>query len=297
MKIGFIGLGNMGNPMAANLIKAGYALTVHDLRSDAAENLIALGARWADSPRAVAEVSETIITSLPGPPQIEAVLLGDQGLLAGARSGSTWVDMTTNSPELLRRIGAMAAEKGLAVLDAPVSQAVDGARAGTLTYFVGGDPAVFDQHRPVFEVLGEEIFHTGPLGTGLAAKLLTNLLWFINAVAIGEGLMLGARAGIELSTLWEVIKASAGNSWVAEHDVPSIYRGDYDPSFTLNLCCKDLRLITDLGRELQVPLELGALVEQTFLRARTQYGGEQGEMSVVRLIEDLLGTQLRVSGV
>ncbi len=293
MTIGFIGLGNMGNPMAANLIRAGFALTVHDLSQSAADNLLAGGAKWADSPRELAQSADTILCSLPGPPQVEAVMLGDEGVLAGARSGSTWIDLSTNSPKLLKRLAALAAERGVDTLDAPVTGAVDGAQAGRSVYFVGGEREVFERQLPVFEAMGEKIFYAGPLGTGLAAKLLTNLLWFINAVAIGEGLMLGAKAGIGLPTVWEIIKSSAGNSWVAEHDVPALFRGDYDPSFTLNLCCKDLHLISDLGRELDVPLELGTLVEQVFLRAKSQYGGEQGELHVVKLLEDLLDTELR----
>ncbi len=296
MTIGFIGLGNMGNPMAANLIKAGFALTVHDLNQSAADNLLAGGAKWADSPRQLAQAADTILCSLPGPPQVEAVMLGDEGVLAGARSGSTWIDLSTNSPELLKRLAALAVEQGVDTLDAPVTGAVDGAQAGRSVYFVGGERDVFERQLPVFEAMGEKVFYAGPLGAGLAAKLLTNLLWFINAVAIGEGLMLGVRAGIGLPTVWEIIKSSAGNSWVAEHDVPSIFRGDYDPSFTLDLCCKDLHLINDLGRELDVPLELGTLVEQVFRRAKSQYGGEQAELHVVKLLEDLLGTELRAPG-
>jgi 3-hydroxyisobutyrate dehydrogenase-like beta-hydroxyacid dehydrogenase len=238
----------------------------------------------------VARAADVIITSLPGPLQVEAVVLGEDGVLAGARPGSVWIDMSTSSPELVRRIGEMAAERGIAVLDAPVTGAVDGARAGTLTIFVGGEREAVERSRPALEAMGRRIFHCGALGTGLAAKLVTNLLWFINAVAIGEGLMLGARAGIALPQLREIITASAGNSWVAEHDVPAIFRGDYDPSFTLELCCKDLRLIAELGRTLGVPLELAALVEQTFVRAQAQYGGEQGEMQVVRLLEDAVSS-------
>jgi 3-hydroxyisobutyrate dehydrogenase-like beta-hydroxyacid dehydrogenase len=142
--------------------------------------------------------------------------------------------------------------------------------------------------------MGKKIFHAGPLGTGLAAKLVTNLLWFINAVAIGEGMVLGAKAGIELTMLWDIIKSSAGNSWVAEHDVPAIFRGDYDPSFTLDLCNKDLALIQGLGRQLGIPLEMGALAEQTFRRAQAQYGGDQGELHVVKLLEDATETNLQV---
>jgi 3-hydroxyisobutyrate dehydrogenase len=295
MNIGFIGLGHMGNPMAANLIRAGYDLTVHDARRATSENLLASGAEWADSPRAAAQAAQVVITSLPGPAQVEVVLLGAEGVLAGLKPGSTWIDMSTNSVELVKQIAARAAEQGVHTLEAPVTGAVDGARAGRLSIFVGGDQAVYERHLPVFQAMGKRIFHTGALGTGTPVKLVTNLLWFINAVAIGEGLMLGARCQVDLETLWEAIKVSAGNSWVAEHDVPSIFRGDYDPSFSLDLCCKDLRLTTALGRQVGVPLELGALVEQIFLRAQAQYGGDQGEMHVVKLLEDAVGTRLQVA--
>ena len=296
MKIGFVGLGHMGAPIAANLVSAGFQLTVHDLRPAAADHLLALGADWADSPRLLAQDVDTIICSLPGPLQVEAVMLGDEGALAGARSGSTWIDMTTSSPDLLRNLAALAAQKGVDTLDAPVTGAVDGAAAGKSIYFVGGERHVFERHLPVFEAISDKVFHAGPLGAGLAAKLLTNLLWFINAVAIGDALMLGTRAGIPLPKVWEIIKSSAGNSWVAEHDVPAVFRGDYDPSFTLDLCCKDLQLIGDLGRDLDVPLELGSLAEQVFLRAKRQYGSEQGELHVVKLLEDALNTDLRAPG-
>jgi 3-hydroxyisobutyrate dehydrogenase len=221
------------------------------------------------------------------------VLLGSEGVLAGAQPGSIWIDMSTSTPALAQRIAAAAAAKEMGVLDAPVTGAADGALAGTLTIFVGGDRALYERCLPVFRAMGRDALYLGPLGAGYAVKLLTNLLWFINAAAIGEALLLGARSGVELRPLWEAIKLSAGNSWVAEHDVPAIFRGDYDPSFTLNLCCKDLRLITDLGRDTGTPLELGALAEQIFIRARTQYGGELGELHVVKLLEDATGTALR----
>lgn len=296
MKLGFIGLGNMGAPMAANLRAAGFDLTVHDLNRPTAEPLLAAGAHWADAPRDVAAASDTVFTSLPGPPQVDSVVMGEGGLLAGARPGLTWIDMSTNSPLLVQRLAAALIPEGVAVLDAPVTGAVDGAWDGTLTIFVGGDRTVFDRHRQVFDPLGETVFYAGPLGAGLVAKLVTNLLWFVHAAAIGEALVLGRRAGLDLELLWTIIKSSAGNSWVAEHDVPAIFRGDYDPSFTLDLCSKDLGLIHGLGRQYDVPLEIGGLVDQIFQRARVQYGGDRGEMHVVKLVEDATGTSLQVPG-
>ena len=294
MQVGFIGLGNMGNPMAHNVLHAGFTLIVNDIRPSAAEGLLGGGARWADTPAAVARQADTVILSLPGPPQVEAVMAGEDGALAGLQPGATWIDMSTSSRQLFRRLADEVQARGGHALDAPVTGAVDGAQRGELTIFVGGDPDVLERQRPVLESMGQTIFHAGPLGAGLAAKLLTNLLWFIHAAALGEGLVLGARAGIDLPVLWEIIKSSAGSSWVAEHDTPSVFRGDYDPSFTLDLCCKDLGLIHNLGSELDVPLELGALVEQIFHRARVTYGGDRGEMHVVKLLEDATGTQLQV---
>jgi 3-hydroxyisobutyrate dehydrogenase len=296
MKIGFIGLGHMGRPMAQNLVRAGFALTVHDLNKAATAELLSQGAQWADSPQDLARQTDIMISSLPGPPQVEAVAFGKNGVVAGIRPGSTWIEMSTSDAELIQDIGIQLKDLGCNVLDAPVTGAVDGAQAGELTIFVGGDETILNRHRSVLEVISKKIFHAGPLGTGLAAKLVTNLLWFINAVAIGEGMVLGVKAGIEPTMLWDIIKLSAGNSWVAEHDVPAIFRGDYDPSFTLDLCNKDLTLIQGLGRQLGIPLEMGALAEQTFRRAQAQYGRDQGELHVVKLLEDATGTSLKVTG-
>jgi 3-hydroxyisobutyrate dehydrogenase len=296
MKIGFIGSGHMGRPMAQNILRAGFELTVHDLNKTAAAELLSQGARWADSPQDLARQTDSVISSLPGPPQVEAVAFGENGVVAGIRPGSTWIEMSTSDARLIQDIGIRLGDLGCYVLDAPVTGAVDGAEAGELTIFVGGDETILNRHRSVLEVMSKKIFHAGPLGTGLAAKLVTNLLWFINAVAIGEGMVLGAKAGIEPTMLWDIIKSSAGNSWVAEHDVPAIFRGDYDPSFTLDLCNKDLTLIQGLGRQLGIPLEMGALAEQTFRRAQAQYGRDQGELHVVKLLEDATRTSLQVPG-
>lgn len=293
MVIGFIGLGNMGNPMAMNLLDAGYELMVYDLERSNAENLIASGASFLEV-KELSQKVDIIITSLPGPPQVEAVLLGEGGAYHGLRSGGVWIDMSTNSPELVTSIASKLQKKGVETLDAPVTGAVDGAKDGRLTIFVGGQRSVYERYKKIFDPLGKSIY-TGLLGTGNVAKLVTNLLWFINAVAIGEALVLGSKAGIDLMALWTIIKESAGNSWVAEHDVPSIFRGDYDPSFSLNLCVKDLTLIHALGSHLSVPLTLGAVVEQIFRSAQIRYGGESGELHVVKLLEDITGVSLNVS--
>ena len=293
MKVGFIGLGNIGNPMAGQVLGAGHALVVHDLARAAAENLLAEGAGWADSPRAAATGAEVVMTSLPSPTAVEAVMAGPEGALAGLAAGAAWIDLTTNDQAVLKRLAARAAEAGVATLDAPVTGGVLRARRGALTVLVGGEAAVFAAHRPLLEAIGTEVIHLGPLGDATVAKLITNQLCFIHTVALGEGLMLGAKAGLALGPLWEAIKASYGNSFVAEVDGPPILHGDRTVVFALALAAKDLRLTMELGRALDVPLALTALVEQITTRARATYGADANWLDVVRLIEDATGTLLR----
>jgi 3-hydroxyisobutyrate dehydrogenase-like beta-hydroxyacid dehydrogenase len=289
----FIGVGNMGNPMAANLLKAGYPLTVHDISPDKAHNLLSLGAVWADSIAVGCANADVIMASLPGPLQVREVMLSEQGVLASARAGATIIDTSTSAVELVQELVALAKAKDLGFLEAPVTNAVDMAALGRLSIFVGGDQTLFEQHKAVFEVIGEKIFHVGAPGNGATIKLLTNLLWFVSAAAIGEGLMLGAKAGIPLNTVWEAIKSSAGNSWVAEHDVPSIFAGHYDPSFSLALCCKDLGLINQIAKTQGYELPMGSKAQALFQEAMQTYGPEAAELHVVKLLEERVGHLLR----
>ena len=289
----FVGVGNMGNPMAANLIKAGYPVTVFDLAPAKAENLIALGAAWPSSLCNGAAGADVVITSLPGPAQIREVMLGEAGILASMRPGTTVIDTSTSAVDLVRQLAELAATRKVDFLEAPVTNAVDFAALGKLSIFVGGSKPCFEKHRPIFDVLGEKIFYVGAPGNGATIKLLTNLLWFVGAAAIGEGLMLGAKAGIPLETVWEAIKSSAGNSWVAEHDVPSIFAGHYDPSFSLALCCKDLGLINEAARAQGFSLTMGGLAQSLFEQAMQTYGESAGELNVVRLLEERAGLYLR----
>lgn len=295
MKLGYIGLGVMGGPMATNLLKAGHDVTVHDIDKAKAEPQLAAGARWAESPRAVAEAVDVVFTSVPGPPQVKALAEGDDGLIAGLSEAMVWADMTTNRPSYVRELGALAAAKGAVMLDAPVTGAVDGARQGRLTIFVGGDQAAQQRCAPLFAVLGRAIA-SGELGHGNAVKLVTNQLWFTHARILGEGLALGAKAGVDLMVLWEAIKASVGDSFVAHHDAPSIFAGHYDPSFTLDLCLKDLGLTTELAREVGVPVALTDAVEGLYGEAKKAYGGGAPELTVVKLVEDAGGVGLRADG-
>ena len=289
----FIGVGNMGNPMAANLLKAGYPLTVHDISPEKAQNLISLGAVWADSIAAGCANADVVMASLPGPPQVREVMLGEHGVLAHAKPGASIIDTSTSAVELVQELVALAHSKGLGFLEAPVTNAVDMAALGRLSIFVGGEQTLFEQHKALFEVIGEKIFHVGAPGNGATIKLLTNLLWFVSAAAIGEGLMLGAKAGIPLHTVWEAIKSSAGNSWVAEHDVPSIFAGHYDPSFSLALCCKDLGLINQIAKNQGYVLPMGSKAQALFQEAMQTYGPDAAELHVVKLLEERVGHLLR----
>ena len=289
----FIGVGNMGNPMAANLLKAGYPLTVHDISPEKAQNLISLGAVWADSIAAGCANADVVMASLPGPPQVREVMLGEHGVLAHAQPGTSIIDTSTSAVELVQELVALAHRKSLGFLEAPVTNAVDMAALGRLSIFVGGEQTLFEQHKALFEVIGEKIFHVGAPGNGATIKLLTNLLWFVSAAAIGEGLMLGAKAGIPLHTVWEAIKSSAGNSWVAEHDVPSIFAGHYDPSFSLALCCKDLGLINQIAKNQGYELPMGSKAQALFQEAMQTYGPDAAELHVVKLLEERVGHLLR----
>jgi 3-hydroxyisobutyrate dehydrogenase len=293
MRIGFVGTGHMGNPVAHRLLGAGHTLQVHDVRPQAAADLVAAGATWCDSPAVATRDADAVLLSLPSHVEVEQVCFGPDGVLSATRPGTYLVDLTTVSVSIVPRLVAAQHEHGIRYLSAPVSQGVDNARLGRLSVFVGGDPADVQACRPLFDAIATDVVHTGDHRTAVAAKLLTNLLWYVNAAAIGEALALGARAGIDLETLREVVLNSCGTSWVAEHDIPSIYAGHFDPSFTTALCTKDLRLIAELSERLGVPIEVGATVQQIFRRAESRYGGESPELSVVRHLQEITGVTLQ----
>lgn len=292
MKIGYIGLGNMGGPMATNLVKAGCDVTVYDLEQAKVDQLVAVGAKAAPNGRQLAANSDILFTSLPEPRHVEAAV---PPLLDAMQPGSIWVDLTTNDRDLVLQLAAQAGERKVDVIEAPVTGAVDGARLGKLTFFVGGEEAVIERVRPYFEIMGKMVV-CGPLGTGNVVKLITNQIWFINAAAIGEGLVLGKKAGVDLLVLWKALKNSVGDTFVVRHDVPSIFAGHYDPSFTLDLCCKDLRLLKTLGEQLNSQMDMTLLARDKFEEARETFGGKAAELLVCKLIEDASNTDLRVEG-
>ncbi len=293
MNVGFIGLGHLGRHLAASVQRGGFALTVHD--RDAAA-VAALGVPSAGSPRLVAEVSDCVITCLPSPAAVTEVVAGPDGVLAGLAPGGIWIDTSTNDAHELERLAALAARQGVATLECPVTGGVHRAAAGEITVIVGGEVAVVASCRPLLEAMGGKVIHVGHLGQATRIKVITNMLAFIHLVAAGEALMLARRAGIDLATAYEVIASSSGSSFVHETESKLILNGSYDIGFTMDLALKDLGFAHDLGRELGVPLELAGLVEQTFVRAREQYGGQAWSTQVVKLLEDALGTDLRAPG-
>jgi 3-hydroxyisobutyrate dehydrogenase len=298
-RIGFIGLGNMGGPMCGHLVQAGFEVTAYDLDRAALERLRAAGARAARSAADCAQGAEALITMLPAPPQVEEVLLGEDGVIAALQSGAVAIDMSTSSLSVGRRVVAAASARGVDVLDAPVAGQSIGAQAGTLAIYVGGEEHVFGRVRPLFEAMGnpERIFHLGPHGAGYTVKLLLNLLWFIQSVATGEVLTVGVRAGVSLEKLHTALVGSPANSNFLERDVRMVLDdGDYDEAFPMRLVTKDLGLAVDLARDVGVPVELTALVEQIHRRARASYGDDAGEISAIRLYEDLAGIELRLPG-
>ena len=295
-RLGFIGIGNLGMHLAGSLLRAGYALTIFDLNKTAAKTLLAAGARWADSPAEVGKASDTVFTCLPSSKAVSAVVSADNGVLAGLAAGGTWIDMSTNDREETIRLSALAAAKGVAALEAPVTGGVHKAAAGDITVLVGGDQKVYEAHLPMLQAMGGEIIHMGPLGSAAVIKVITNMLAFINLVAVGEALMLAKRGGLDLAQSFHAIKASSGNSFVHETEGQLVLNGSYNINFTMDLACKDLGFATQLGRNFGVPLEVAGLVEQTFIRARSQYGGGAWSSQVVKLLEDAMSTDLRAPG-
>jgi 3-hydroxyisobutyrate dehydrogenase len=296
VNVGFVGLGNLGRQLAASLLRGGFSLCVCDLDRSHVATLVAAGAREAASPRAVAQASDCVITCLPSPRAVSEVVSGADGLIQGLRPGGAWIDMSTNDPHELERLAALAAARGIATLECPVTGGVHKAAAGEITVIAAGDEAVFAAHRNVLEAMGSPVIHVGALGTASVIKVITNMLAFVHVVALGEALMLAKQGGVPLEAAYEVIRASSGNSFVHETESQVILNGSYDIGFTMDLAAKDLGFALDMGREYGVPLELAGLVERTFERAREQYGGAAWSSQVVKLLEDELGVDLRAPG-
>jgi 3-hydroxyisobutyrate dehydrogenase-like beta-hydroxyacid dehydrogenase len=289
MQIGFIGTGTMGTPIAGCLIDAGHSLTVCDVRPEATQALAARGAAAVGNPRAVAENSEAVFTSLPGPDQMEpAVLDPSAGILAGLRAGGLYIDLTTNAPTVARRVAAACRDKGIDMLDAPVS-----GRPPGMTVMVGGDQAVFARCRPLLEAIARNIFYVGESGAGCIAKLVTQYLGYTNFVAALEGLLIGAKAGVDPGILAQIVPFSAGASRTFDNIPRSVLTGAFTAGGTLDIVAKDLHLAGDLAREVGAPGNLGLLAHDVLHRAQAQGWGQQGFPIAARILEAMAGCELR----
>jgi 3-hydroxyisobutyrate dehydrogenase len=298
MRIGFIGLGNMGGPMALNLIKAGHTLIVNDVRREAAGPHLQGGASWADSPRAVAQASELILTSLPGPKEVEAVALGPDGIIHGAVPGSVYADLSTGSPTVMRALHAAFKAKGVHVLDAPVSGGVWGAQRGTLQVMVGGDESIYREVQDVLRGIGDKVGYMGPIGAGTIAKLVHNMVSIATRSILAEGFTLGVKAGVAPEAILEAIRgASFGQGLTLSQMIPNvIFKGDFDTvRFACKLARKDIGLATALAREYDVPMPMSTVAEQIMVEALARGWGERDSTVPWVLQEEAAGVQVRGS--
>ncbi len=298
MQIGFIGIGVMGRPMTLNLLKAGHHVTIFARHPEKAEvqEVLQAGARQAPSPRAVAMVSDMVITMLPNSPEVEEVVTGEQGILAGARKGLIIIDMSTIAPAMSRKLGELAATQGVHFLDAPVSGGSQGAVNGTLTIMVGGEREIFEQARPALEAMGkaENIFYVGPQGTGEVVKLVNNILVGTIAASIAESFVLGVKAGVDVETMAKIIGVSAGASWQLSAQFPlRAFNGSFQPGFMTDLLHKDLGLALELAAEKQTSVPMTALSRQLYEMARAAGYGREDYTSLLKVLEGMAGVEVR----
>ena len=294
-KIGVIGLGNMGSAVARNIQRANFPLYVHDIRKDVGKKLIEKGAIWKNSPKELMDDVDIVVSMVFGPKEIEAVMKNENGILQSSCKDKSWIDLTTSSPSLMRSLAKEFEALGGFAVDAPVTGSLDAAIRGDMIMFVGGSEKAISNVKNVLQVIGE-IRCVGDYGNGYVAKLVNNQLWKIHATAIGEAMVLAKKAGLEPELWWKVMKGGAADSFVLQHDVPSIFSGHYDPSFRLELALKDLDLIQDLIKEHGTRSELTQACHARFQEAANRYGDEAGEMTVCKLIEEDANINLRVKG-
>jgi 3-hydroxyisobutyrate dehydrogenase len=296
MKVGFIGLGTMGSSMAYNALQGGNEMVVHDIRREAATPHLEAGAVWADTPREVAEASEIVFTSLPGPVEVEAVSLGDEGLFQGLSEGKVYFDLSTSTPNLIRRIHEEGAARGIHVLDAPVSGGPRGARTRNLAIWVGGDKDVFDRCKPVLDAIGDKAYYVGPIGCGAVAKLVHNCAGYMIQCAMAEVFTMGVKAGVEPMALWQAVRKGATGrrgpfEGLAEHLLP----GKFDPpDFALRLARKDVDLAVGVGREYDVPMKMATIALQELTEALNRGWAERDSRVAMLLQEERAGVEVRV---
>ena len=286
-KIGFIGMGIMGLPMARNLLKAGYEVTVHSRTMSKCDELVAQGARRAETPAEAAKGMDATLTIVTDTPDVETVTLGEEGVLQTAEAGSLVIDMSTISPKVTKEIAAVLRKKGVGMLDAPVSGGDVGAIQGTLTIMVGGEEEDFQRALPLFEIMGKTITHVGPSGAGQSTKLCNQVLVGTHLVAVCEALLLARKSGLDLDKTLRVLTGGAANSWALQNLGPLIAKGDHSPGFMVKLLLKDLKLVMDAASEGDLPLPGVAFSQQMFRAVEAEGGGDLGTQSVIRAFEKL----------
>lgn len=296
MQVGFIGLGLMGASMAANLQKAGHKLVVNDVRREAADNHIANGAKWAASPTELAKQCDVIFLSLPGPPEVEAVTLGENGLLAGLKAGTAVFDLSTNAPTLVRKIHGIYAENGVHMLDAPVSGGPAGARSGRMAIWVGGDKEIFDKYKPLLDAMGDQARYIGAIGAGAVAKLVHNCAGYAVQTALAEVFTMGVKGGVDPLALWEAVRGGNGGrrrtfDGLAEQFLVNKYE---PPAFALKLAHKDMTLATQLGRELGVPMRVANMAMAELTEALNRGWEKQDSRAPMKLQIERSGVKIEV---
>ena len=295
-RMGFIGLGIMGKPMARNLLKAGYPLTVYNRSDGPVEELVAAGAVAAASPQAVAAEADIIVTIVTDTPDVRQVLLGENGAIHAIEQDSVVIDMSTISPTATREMASIIQEKGASMLDAPVSGGEGGAIAGTLSIMVGGEEVVFKRCLPVFETLGENIVHVGRCGAGQLTKLCNQIAVAVTNLAMSEALIFGAKSGLDLKKMQHAIQGGAAGSWQLSNLAPRVLERDFAPGFMVKLQQKDLRLVLQEADRLKLPLPATSLVHHLFHALESQGGGDEGTQALVKVLERLGGVEVKQKG-
>jgi 3-hydroxyisobutyrate dehydrogenase len=283
-RVGFVGLGIMGEPMARNILKAGFPLTIWNRTASKAGGLRSEGAAVAASPAAVARASTIVVSCVTDSPDVEAVALGPGGIMEGATQGSCYIDCSTIAPTVARRVADALRAKGVGMLDAPVSGGDIGARAGSLAIMVGGEAADFERCRPVLEAMGKTIVHVGPAGAGQVVKLCNQVAGGLNLLAMAEAIALARSAGVDPAKMLEVVSSGAAGSWMLTNLAPRAVKGDYAPGFMVDLMQKDLRLVMETAADTNTPLAGSALVQQLFRVLQARGRGSDGTQAIVEAV-------------
>lgn len=296
MKVGFVGLGNVGGKLAGSLIRNGYDVTIRDLERDVAQPFLDMGASWAESSKALAETTDMVITCLPSPAACSAVMEDEDGIIAGLSEGKVWLEMSTTDDAELVRIAEKVQATGALAMETPVSGGCHRAATGNISIFAGGDREAFDKVLPVLTTLGRRVLHTGPLGSASVLKVMTNYLATANLCSVVEALTVAKKAGLDMNTAYEAIRISSGTSFVHETESQVILNGSRNISFTMDLVLKDVGLFDELAKELEVPLEISPLLMDIFRDGQERFGPREWSSNIVRRFEETCDVQVLGEG-